>query len=465
MKFREQALRSEHKLQNPAPIVQATDHHHKAPIASPPHTVDNVRIKQEPIDDSGLEDRFLQNPNTSVASSTTADESGADDAHGKLVDIIPLNSLRAGKSRMARKKRAFGEAITRPKRNTPSIYKFPHQLKKEKIKRKVGHLQPLEYPVPKLERETKPAGAGPEELRVMRVNPNIPLQCPKCNGVFTTFHYFREHFEEEHENDFFPPRSNNNGPRTTPPTVSETLPLRQNSGPTNPPPVHLQEKRCLTCGITMAPGETLLSHTVRVHMTADLVLQGPPPKDFICTTCGKTFQLRRSLMIHRRNKHAIYYSDNDEDSHDDDIDYRGIAHLPENRPLPKGQPKCRQCGKFLATWNGVREHMKTHTGEQPFSCSICQKRFSHLSNARRHMAMHSDKKITPQIRALRRHMEQSRAPVLAGPRSLVVIPANVFPMEDTKPKTPMKLSILGLKEEEKNAAVPGAPANEMNYKC
>lgn len=115
IKFIELALCPEHKLRNPEPKRQSKAagrllHHHKDPIHCLPKDTLDVPIYREPIDLSMIEDRML--PDTSVASSTNAEESGAGDVDEEHVEI-------------ARKRKNYGKAITKPKRNTPSIYKFP----------------------------------------------------------------------------------------------------------------------------------------------------------------------------------------------------------------------------------------------------------------------------------------------------------------------------------------------------
>ena len=54
--------------------------------------------------------------------------------------------------------------------------------------------------------------------------------------------------------------------------------------------------------------------------------------------------------------------------------------------------KCSACGKDCSTRQGLTKHLRTHTGEKPYSCEVCGKGFSHSSNLTRHMRTHTGEK-------------------------------------------------------------------------
>ncbi|XP_054629583.1 zinc finger and SCAN domain-containing protein 2-like [Dunckerocampus dactyliophorus] len=53
---------------------------------------------------------------------------------------------------------------------------------------------------------------------------------------------------------------------------------------------------------------------------------------------------------------------------------------------------CSVCDNTFTQRSTLKQHMTIHTGEKPFSCSVCDKRFSRKSNMESHMATHTREK-------------------------------------------------------------------------
>ena len=61
-------------------------------------------------------------------------------------------------------------------------------------------------------------------------------------------------------------------------------------------------------------------------------------------------------------------------------------------PLETKRHVCEECGMRFKKPSALVIHLRTHSGERPFSCELCDKRFSISGNLRRHMFTHTGEK-------------------------------------------------------------------------
>ncbi|NWZ74553.1 ZN467 protein, partial [Acrocephalus arundinaceus] len=55
------------------------------------------------------------------------------------------------------------------------------------------------------------------------------------------------------------------------------------------------------------------------------------------------------------------------------------------RPFP-----CPHCGRRFRQRIHLRSHLRTHTGERPHPCPRCPRRFAHRQHLLRHLRLHGD---------------------------------------------------------------------------
>lgn len=115
---------------------------------------------------------------------------------------------------------------------------------------------------------------------------------------------------------------------------------------------------CEQCGLLVNSKTSLDSH-MRIH-TGD--------RPFPCTQCHRKFSRKDNLIRHM------------------------VCHQP-NRPQkkyntfrPKFEPvQCSQCSLVLKTPSALITHLRTHTGERPFSCDMCGKQYRAKGCLKRHI--------------------------------------------------------------------------------
>ncbi|XP_072769005.1 uncharacterized protein [Nerophis lumbriciformis] len=123
-----------------------------------------------------------------------------------------------------------------------------------------------------------------------------------------------------------------------------------------------RQQACPFCHRTYQHGPSLRDHIKhcqerdRAHM--------------VCPFCGYTAPYRAQLEQHLALHHQVQ-----------DKSAITLEQAMESRKF-----KCVQCGKAFKYKHHLKEHLRIHSGEKPYECSNCKKRFSHSGSYSSHLS-------------------------------------------------------------------------------
>lgn len=155
---------------------------------------------------------------------------------------------------------------------------------------------------------------------------------------------------------------------------------------------------CETCGLIFERAELLSKHYQENHLKIikEAQEQQPKSRQYLCDVCGKTYTQSSHLWQHLRFHRGVKPFACKEEGCErrftirpDLNDHIRKCHTGE-RPY-----HCEICGKRFLTGSVYYQHRLIHRGERRYGCTECDKRFYRADALKNHSLIHSGKKPYP----------------------------------------------------------------------
>lgn len=127
-----------------------------------------------------------------------------------------------------------------------------------------------------------------------------------------------------------------------------------------------------------ACGSSFVKHrTFQIHLNYSAECAAANSKTFRCGKCSQMFVELYQLQSHIQKHESA-----------------NTQHILKQQPSVTGRAQkasavCTYRGRTFITPDVLQSHLRTHTGEKPYTCEYCGKSFSRNSNLHTHLRTHS----------------------------------------------------------------------------
>uniref|UniRef100_A0A182WT41 C2H2-type domain-containing protein n=1 Tax=Anopheles quadriannulatus TaxID=34691 RepID=A0A182WT41_ANOQN len=220
---------------------------------------------------------------------------------------------------------------------------------------------------------------------------NFTYRCCECSIDFGDSEALKIHYESKHAKVIHGWESFGLSEIALFDTTDEEVEEDAGTYPQAPEPLQtnklLELYRCCGCMLIFDTDADLQQHSETVHASNALQVDGDNAwqcnEKHICSECGKAVHSAAYLVSHMR-------------LHSKELPFtctlcgarfKLVRYLKWHMAMHKGLYKCKQCDSSYKSPSELQEHMNRHTGTRAFCCFLCGNGFHNKKNLNKHLRM------------------------------------------------------------------------------
>nr|XP_027216401.1 zinc finger protein 888-like [Penaeus vannamei] len=220
--------------------------------------------------------------------------------------------------------------------------------------------------------------------RHMLIHSGKPFTCEECGKSYTGRYLLREHLIVEHGRTM--PES-----QTTSEYQCEAC-MRYMSNKTTLEYHQAVLQSCPHCETTWPCKRSLRDHILKIHDEAKITKEGC----LLCELCNKTFMYRNRYLDHIAQHSSDKKFECQKCSKSFSTSSALYCHNKQVHEKHNYRHPCSMCDKVFICKAKLVEHIRTHTGEKPYTCSECNVAFAAKATYKTHMKLIHGSKIHSQ---------------------------------------------------------------------